>query len=284
MTSTDGRERRTILSVTGGTVSYLGVKALAGVDLAAHAGEIVGVIGPNGAGKSTLVNLIAGVARGGGDVVLNGHNLRGRDPQTRTRAGIVRTFQTPELFGTLTAAQNVDLAARSFLLYRAGRDEPRSGRRARWRRSAGLAREALATVGLEHRAGARAESMSGGEKKLVELARALVQQPVVLILDEPVAGLPVAARQRTIATLRDLIHGSDATCILIEHDMDVIRRACDRIYVLSRGAVIKEGTWEQTSQDEAVRRAYLGSSPHQEADDADTITTTNSVERRAIPK
>ena len=87
-------------------------------------------------------------------------------------------------------------------------------------------------------------------------------------------GRALAARQRTIATLRDLIHGTEATCILIEHDMDVIRRACDRIYVLSRGAVIKEGSWEQTSQDEAVKRAYLGSGPRQENDGAEPPTDT----------
>lgn len=268
-TQRDASSAEPVLRVRQATVSYLGVKALSGVDLAAYAGEIVGVIGPNGAGKSTLVNLIAGVVRGEGDVILNGRSLKHQGPHRRARAGIARTFQTPELFGTLTAEENVGLAARSSLHRHSIEPEPETTRphlkfrSTKSERVDSRTRWALERVGLDLRTDVRADSMAGGEKKLVELARALVQQPLVLMLDEPLAGVPAIGRRRTIESLRAFVDASQATCILIEHDMEVISQACDRLYVLSGGRVIKEGSWEDASQDEHVIRAYLGSAGQQ---------------------
>jgi branched-chain amino acid transport system ATP-binding protein len=245
-----------VLEVRDVSVSYKGVKALDGVSLRAFPGETLGVIGPNGAGKSTLVNMIAGVIQGSGDVLLNSEVLRQQPAHQRARAGIGRTFQTPQLFTALTAAENVLLSARSYH----SRNRPFGAFLSRDERSRidASVNAALASVGLAHRAGIRVASLSGGERKLLELARTMVQRPQVLILDEPAAGIPALERSGMLRTVKEYVRDSENTCVLIEHDMELIKNTCDWIYVLSSGRIIHEGTWQTVSQDQEVRSAYLG--------------------------
>jgi branched-chain amino acid transport system ATP-binding protein len=239
-----------VLEVRDATVAYRGVRALDGVSVKAVPAEVLGIIGPNGAGKSTLVNLIAGVTSGGGEVLLDSVPLRSGAPFRRARAGIGRTFQTPQLFRTLSAAENIEVAARAGAHSGRGRSRPDQIRR--------RVADALDAVGLGARAAIRAESLSAGECKLLELARALVTKPRVLILDEPAAGTQEKDRARMIETVREYVSDLRHTCILIEHDMELISKASDWLYVLAEGRLIQEGTWNHIRQDEHVRTAYLG--------------------------
>jgi ABC-type branched-subunit amino acid transport system ATPase component len=243
-----------VLEVRDISVSYKELRALDGVSLRAYPSETLGVIGPNGAGKSTLVNMIAGVVQGSGQVILNSAVLRPQAPHQRARAGIGRTFQTPQLFTALTAAENVLLAAKNLPPHRAPDQPGRASRQAVER----AVEETLAAVGLSDRASVRVSSLSGGDRKLLELARTMVQRPQVLILDEPAAGIPALERAAMLATVKRYVRDSPNTCLLIEHDMELIANTCDWIYVLSHGRVIHEGTWQTVSQDPEVRRAYLG--------------------------
>jgi branched-chain amino acid transport system ATP-binding protein len=252
-----------LLEVREVSVSYRGVKALEQVSLRAFPSEVVGVIGPNGAGKSTLVNVITGVLRGAGEVSLDSQVLAHQAAYRRARAGIARTFQTPQLFNTLSAAENVALAAQTTAARGAARVSsaaPAGSGAHRQDEVRQRVADALADVGLSERSMVTAASLAGGERKLLELARALVQRPRALLLDEPAAGVPAVQRGGLLSAVRKYVDDSNSACILIEHDMELISRACDWVYVISSGRVIYEGTWESVRQDEHVRQAYLGSS------------------------
>lgn len=236
-----------VLEVADLTVRFGAFTALSGVSLDVGAGEIVGVIGPNGAGKSTLVNALAGVvAPSAGTVSLRGSALGQARPVRRARRGLVRTFQTAQLFGSLSVRANIALARRTDHGARGGADP--------------LGAE-LDVLRLRPVLDVATDRLGGGQRKLVELVRALAAAPDVLLLDEPVAGVPVRDRRHVLDLVRRHVAERGGSVVLIEHDMEFVSSVCDRIYVMNAGAVIAHGTWAEISTNPTVLEAYLGSAP-----------------------
>jgi branched-chain amino acid transport system ATP-binding protein len=216
------------------------------VDVEVDAGEIVGLIGPNGAGKTTTFNAIAGVQKCRGKVRLGGVDVSNAAAHERARLGLNRTFQRLEVFGSMTAFDNLRTAAEIAGGGRGRRDAPQ------------IAERILDQLGLSAIAQARADSLPTGQARLVELGRALATSPKVVLLDEPASGLDDHETTRLAQVLADVAAQGTAV-LLVEHDMDLVMRACSRIYVLNLGELIASGTPKQIRDHKAVRDAYLGS-------------------------
>jgi ABC-type branched-subunit amino acid transport system ATPase component len=248
-----------MLKCSGVSKRFGGLQALGGVELDAESGRITGVIGPNGAGKSTLLHVIGGLLRAdSGSVVLDGDDLTGLLPYQRARRGLVRTFQISRELGELTVLENLMLArldqsgesiVGAFFRYFSVRQEEEE--------TAERARRLLEQVGLWRLADAPARSLSGGQKKLLELSRALMLDPKIILLDEPAAGVspPMRAQiSRVIKALRD----DGLSFVVVEHDMDLVGDLCDRVYVMAEGRNLAAGTFREVVSDARVVRAYLG--------------------------
>lgn len=248
---------RALLEAHEVTVRFGGLTAVDGVSLAFHAGELVGMIGPNGAGKTTLFNALSGVQPlTAGRLLVCGRPLAGRGPHRFAAAGVARTFQTPRVFGELSARDNVD-----FALQFAGRRH-RHG----WREGAVAAvpaslRDAdavLALVGLGAQAARPAAALTPSQQRLLEIGMALGTRPRLLLLDEVAAGLTeaeVEAMGRLIRRLRDEL---DLAVIWIEHAVGVLLRHVERVVVLHQGRVLADGVPREVVRQPAVIEAYLG--------------------------
>ena len=224
-------------------VRYGGVDALRDVTLSVERGHVLGLIGPNGAGKTTLVNATTGLAPlASGTIRLDGAQIDGLPPHRIARAGIARTYQNIRLFGALDVHAN--LAAGAFA--RPGRLSPTEIARL-------LERAGIAGLDL----GARAGSLPYGDQRRLEIARALAGSPAVLMLDEPAAGMNPSETTRLVETIRAIAAGGIAV-LLIEHDMPLVRAACDSVVVLNFGQVIARGTPSEVGRDPVVVEAYLG--------------------------
>jgi ABC-type branched-subunit amino acid transport system ATPase component len=236
------------------SVRFGGVQALNGVTLDVEVGHVTGLIGPNGAGKTTLFNIVTGLlAPNAGRVELDGRDITRRKPHQRSRLGIGRTFQRLETFGSLTARENVLVAA-----------EMRQGwSRDRSRSPSVLTDEILERVGLRAVAEERVDRLPTGTARLVELGRALATQPRVLLLDEPSAGLNESETSTLGALLREVAE-SGLAVLLVEHDMQFVMGTCAHIHVLDFGRIISVGTPTAVQADETVRSAYLGEAEERE--------------------
>jgi ABC-type branched-subunit amino acid transport system ATPase component len=239
------------LVVRGVSKSFGGVAAVRDVSLAVPPGTIVALIGSNGAGKSTLVNLISGIDRPDtGAVLLDGRDLTGLRAPERTRMGIARTFQVPRLVDELTIIDNLVLgeeAAEGSFLRRSRAREARHRQRAHAR---------LAEGALSELAGRRAGSLGTGERKFVELVRALTANPVVCLLDEPAVGLSldeIAHLSDWLRALRD----SGAAVLVIDHNLDFIHRLADMVYVMDLGQVIRQGPADELVGTRDARASLL---------------------------
>jgi branched-chain amino acid transport system ATP-binding protein len=236
-----------VLRVEGVEVRFGGVHALRGVDLEVEAGSLVGLIGPNGAGKTTLFNVITGLDRpSAGRVLLDGHDVTRLTPHRRARLGIGRTFQRIEVFSSLSVLENVLAAAEARRSW--GRDEPDPER---------PARACLDRVGLAHLVDERVEELPTGLLRLVEVARGLATRPKLLLLDEPGSGLDSTETDALGDLLVDLV-GEGTGILLVEHDVDLVMRVCQQLYVLDFGQVIASGAPAEVQVDPAVQAAYLG--------------------------
>ena len=244
------------LEVSGLKKSFGGLKALNDVNLSVQFGTVHAIIGPNGAGKSTLLNAFVGrLIPDEGSVVFDGISLIGKQPHEINQAGVVRVFQTPEIFGELSLLDNVLIPAFS---HRDGEFKLNG-----WSRAAEqahvheVAKHMLEDVGLYGKRDLIANSLSRGDKRRLELAMCLSQEPKLLLLDEPTAGMSRADTNSTIDLLQRLGDGK-VTKIIIEHDMHVVFSLAEKISVMAQGAIIAEGAPEAIKTDPRVQEAYLG--------------------------
>jgi branched-chain amino acid transport system ATP-binding protein len=241
-----------ILELHGVAKVFGGLEALRNVTFGVGAGRIYGLIGPNGAGKTTLFNVVTGVARATtGSVRLKGDVITGLPPHRIARLGIARTYQLVRPFFELTAAENVEVG----IAYgrRAGTATGRAIR--------GEARSFLELVGLADKHAHLAGELNLGERKRLEIARALAARPELLLFDEVLAGLNLTEVGHAVELLRR-INELGITILMIEHNMQAIMAACSHIFVLHHGELIAQGSPEHVSRDPAVVEAYLGRRDH----------------------
>jgi branched-chain amino acid transport system ATP-binding protein len=277
------------------SVRFGGVQALSEVSLEVHQGMLTGLIGPNGAGKTTLFNVITGLqGPTKGRVLVDGRDITRLKPHRRSHLGLARTFQRLELFGTLSARENVQTAleiysGRRFRPKRYSRDPglPSAGSsdasgtlaKAQSLRSAQEAERLLRRVGAFHAADEPADVLPTGIARLVELARALATNPSVLLLDEPSAGLGDAETSALGAVLQE-VAAAGVAVLLVEHDMSLVMSVCDQVAVLDYGVVIAKGEPSQIQRDPSVQAAYLGTGgkgSEVELDGSDTTVAPPAV-------
>ena len=222
--------------------SFGGIAAVDGVSFEVEQAEIVGIIGPNGSGKSTLFNLLTSVHKPDrGRILLFGNDIT-RTPSHRiARAGMSRTFQLPALFVNMTVRQNLWTAAVE----------------GDWRGAPALADEVLELLDLGHIADEPAGSLSGGQQRLLEMGRVLMQQPKIVLLDEVAAGVHPTLRQTILGAIREL-RSRDTTFLIIEHDLELTQDVCDRMIVMDAGRIVAQGSFEEITHDPHVMEAYLG--------------------------
>lgn len=237
----------TSLQATAVSVEFTGLRALDDVSLRVEPGEILGLIGPNGSGKTTLVNAITGqVPMVSGRIQVNGTDLTGLKPDEIALKGVARSFQIARLFNNLTVAENIETAALA--------------QRAHRREADRLAANLLQEFGLAGRADEMTAGLSYGDKRRVEIARALAANPRFLLLDEPAAGMNESESDALLALLAALPKERKLGLLIIDHDMPLIMRLCHRLHVLASGRTIAEGDVESVRANPAVIEAYLGSS------------------------
>jgi branched-chain amino acid transport system ATP-binding protein len=236
-----------LLQVDSVTVQFGGLTALSDVDLDVEAGGITGLIGPNGAGKTTIFNVICGLQQAThGRVTYDGKDASGYKPHERARLGIARTFQRLEVFGSLSARENILVAAEIRSRWSDEDVDPRA-----------VTEEILDRIELRRVADHRTDTMPTGLARLVELGRALACAPKLLLLDEPSSGLGDEETVFFARLLRDLTR-EGLGILMVEHDVELVMDICERIHVLDFGRKIAAGTPAEIRANEAVQAAYLG--------------------------
>ena len=248
-----------LLDVENLRISFGGLHAVDGLSTSVRQGQIKGIIGPNGAGKTTLFNAIAGIQKpSAGTIRLDGRPIESLQPWQRAGLGIARTFQNLQIFPELSLIENVMIGC-----------HPRAragfcgallglpGVRREEREIEERAYAQLALLGMQDRALAPAGDLSFGESKLLEIARALAADPKILMLDEPIAGVPAAEQAPVVRMIRE-INARGVTVILVEHNMRMVMGLCDEILVLRSGRFLAEGTPREIASDPEVIGAYLG--------------------------
>jgi len=248
-----------MLRVAGVSKAFGAVRVLHEVELDAAPGAITGIIGPNGAGKSTLLYVIGGLLKpDAGRIILEGADITAVVPYKRALRGLVRTFQISRELGELTVLENLLFARphqtgesvlKAFAFPRRVRREERA--------AADRARAILERVGLWRLADQPARGLSGGQKKLLELCRALMLDPKVILLDEPAAGVSPPMRAEISHVIRALCD-QGITFVIVEHDMDMVASICERVYVFAEGTNLTCGSFKEIAADRRVVDAYLG--------------------------
>ncbi len=244
---------KTVLSAQALVKTFGGIQATQNVNLDIKAGARHALIGPNGAGKTTLINLLTGVLNPtSGRIELLGEDISELSPHLRVKRGLVRTFQINQLFDSLTPLETLSVVV-----------SQQFGEGSVWYKTMGLSNQILERVAqlleqfrLTDVMNTQTSKMSYGRRRLLEMAIALACQPKVLLLDEPVAGVPTGERDELLATVAAL--PADVSILLIEHDMDLVFNFANRMTVLVNGAVLTEGTPEQIANDPQVKAVYLG--------------------------
>jgi ABC-type branched-subunit amino acid transport system ATPase component len=249
-----------MLSAQNVSMRFRGLVAVDEVSLDVERGSITALIGPNGAGKTTLFNCISGfLTASTGKVVFDGERIDGLPAHRRSMRGLVRTFQIPRIFHRLTLVENMLVA---------DREQPgdalfgcfihRGGMNARTREAREKARDLLALLDIERLADEYAGTLSGGQRKLLELGRVLMTDPKMILLDEPMAGVNPALGERLLERVEELRRDRGLTFLFVEHDMEVVMRVSDRVLVLDEGVLIADGAPDTIRSNERVIDAYLG--------------------------
>jgi branched-chain amino acid transport system ATP-binding protein len=243
-----------LLKVSGLGKSFGGVKAVDGISFELAAGELLALIGPNGAGKSTTFNMVNGQLRAGtGSIQLDGQELIGLTPREIWRLGVSRTFQIAETFSSLTVVENVQMALLSsdrklFSMWRRAADHKRAE-----------ALELLDQVSMKSQADRPCSVLAYGDVKRVELAMAMANQPKLLLMDEPTAGMAPKERNDLMALTKQLVIDRGMAVLFTEHSMDVVFAYADRMIVLARGRLIAEGKPLEVRDHPQVQEVYFGS-------------------------
>jgi len=240
-TDVDPSANDPVLKVDGVTKRFGGIVAVDNVSFTLSRGPITGLIGPNGAGKTTLFNLISGLhAPTAGTIELNGDRIDGRPMHEIAKQGIARTFQISRPFEAMTVREN--LAVSNYDLPTTERDR--------------RVEEVMETVELSHQAETLGSELSGGQQTLLELGRVLMRNPDLVLLDEPAAGV----NPKLVDRITDLIErtSDEQTYMIVEHDITLVSRLCERVLVLNDGRLIADGSLDKIQNDAAVREAYLG--------------------------
>lgn len=249
-----------ILRAENVTMRFKGLVAVNDVSVAVERGSITALIGPNGAGKTTFFNCISGFLKGAtGNVVFDGERVDGMPPFQRSMQGLVRTFQIPRVFHRLTLVENMLVADREQpgdklfgCFYRRGAMIRRN------RAATEKARELLALLNIDRLGDEYAGTLSGGQRKLLELGRVLMTDPRMVLLDEPMAGVNPALGLKLLERVEQLRSERGITFLFVEHDMEVVMRVSDRVLVLDEGQLIADGAPETIRANEKVIDAYLG--------------------------
>jgi branched-chain amino acid transport system ATP-binding protein len=232
----------TVLEIEDVRRSFGGIQAVSGVSFAVEPQEIVGIIGPNGSGKSTLFNLVTGVhAPDSGSIRLLGRDITRWPPHRIARAGLGRTFQIPGLFVNMTVRQNLLTAAVH----------------GDWSGAPARAQAVLEQLEIAHIADDLAATLSGGQQRLLEFGRVLMQDPKLILLDEVTAGVHPRLREIILGAVRRL-RDEGRTFIVIEHDMELIGSVSGRVIVMDAGEIVAQGPFDKVARDEQVVEAYLG--------------------------
>jgi branched-chain amino acid transport system ATP-binding protein len=254
---------RPLLEIEDVRRRFGGLHAVDGAGFEVRAGTVTALIGPNGAGKTTLFNVVSGFLRpDSGRIAFEGRDIAGRAPHTIARRGLVRTFQLTRVLAKMKVLDNMMLAAPDQpgeKLYNALFRPMRSRRREREARTESL--ELLERVGLASHANEYAATLSGGQRKLLELARALMARPTMVMLDEPMAGVNPTLGRRLLVYLDELRDEQGLTVLFVEHDMEVVMGVSDEVVVMSEGRVIAQGSPDAVRTDPRVIDAYLGAEP-----------------------
>ncbi len=232
----------TVLAVENIARAFGGIRAVDGVSFGVEPAEIVGIIGPNGSGKSTLFNLLTGTLKpDAGTITLFDKNVTKLPSYRIARAGLGRTFQIPALFVNMTVRENLWTSAVQF----------------DWNNATSNADAVLEQLELTRVADDLASSLSGGQQRLLEMGRILMQEPKVALLDEVAAGVHPRLRQIMLDAIRTL-REAGTTFLIIEHDMELAQDICDRIIVMDAGKIVAQGSFDEISHDPHVMEAYLG--------------------------
>jgi len=251
----------TILEVEGLEKRFGGIVAVDGTSFSVERGTITGLIGPNGAGKSTTFNCITGVHKpDDGSVVFDGTDITGQPPEKIANHGLVRTFQIARELPEMTVLENMMLGPKNQLGEDLWRSVLPGARRTVIEQEKTLRQQAWETLEffeIDHLAEEYAGTLSGGQRKLLDLARAQSTDPEMLLLDEPMAGVNPSLEKKLLDRVHDLKQ-QGYSFLLVEHDMDVIMQHCERVIVLHQGAVLAEGAPKEIRSNEAVIEAYLG--------------------------
>jgi neutral amino acid transport system ATP-binding protein len=247
-----------LLAVSEVRHAFDGLFAVNGVSLEVQRGSIVGLIGPNGAGKSTLVDVISGFKRlQSGEIYFEGQSIRRWAPYRIASRGLVRTFQVSTGFEQLTTLENLMVVTRDDTLRSLGRWLCRPASIGDWERmTVNRARDVLEQFGLSDQWNLYASELSGGQKRLLELARAVMFDPACILLDEPMAGVSPVLVEHLISVLAQL-RDRGTTLLLVEHNLGVVERLCDDVFVLADGRVLAHGTMGEVRRTKEVIDAYL---------------------------
>ena len=251
-----------LLEVDGLRKEFGGVVAVDGATFSVAEGSLTGLIGPNGAGKSTTFNCITGIHEPtGGRVTFDGRSITGLAPYTLADQGLVRTFQIARELSDMTVLENVMLAPGGQVGESVVRSVTPGLRGDVIRNEEGVrdrAWETLEFFEIDHLAHENAGNLSGGQRKLLEMARVLMTDPEMILLDEPLAGVNPTLEEKLLERIHELRREQGLTFLLVEHDMDVIMNNCEHIIVMHQGSVLAEGDAETITSDERVLEAYLG--------------------------
>ena len=248
-----------ILSVSGISKHFGGLTVLDGIDMEVEAGRICQLIGPNGSGKTTLINVVSGLLRpDGGKVVFDGMDITQKGPFDTFKAGLVRTWQVPQPFKSLTTAENFVVSSDE----NAGESFLAAPVHSRWRgdeeRITGEAAEIMGMVGLAGQRDVLSQNLSGGQQKLLELGRAMMSDAKMILMDEPIAGVNPTLAHEIFKKISRICREQKITFLIIEHRLDISLQYAEHVFVMNRGRIILEGDPDEVIRHPKVVESYLG--------------------------